>query len=145
MAALSFLLLKKPPCRRQGCLLTVKRICPIHAELVQNCNNIVKGMSSGSNSKTTNCKKDCKINPCDCSKSKLRKIKRIYSIRLPTEKIYMVVRAKQRCRNENRKYNRITMVQSKNILKKQHQNTYQNQAKNKLFVYPCTYSGNNIC
>ncbi len=26
--------LKKPPCRRQGCLLTVKWICPIHAEPV---------------------------------------------------------------------------------------------------------------
>ena len=31
----ALLCLKKPPCRRQGCLLTVKVICPIHAEPVQ--------------------------------------------------------------------------------------------------------------
>ena len=30
----ALLCLKKPPCRRQGCLLTVKVICPIHAEPV---------------------------------------------------------------------------------------------------------------
>ena len=30
----ALLCLKKPPCRRQGSLLTVKRICPIHAEPV---------------------------------------------------------------------------------------------------------------
>ena len=27
--------LRKPPCRRQGFLLTVKRICPIYAEPIQ--------------------------------------------------------------------------------------------------------------
>ena len=31
----ALLCLKKPPCRRQGCLLAVKVICPIHAEPVQ--------------------------------------------------------------------------------------------------------------
>jgi len=31
----ALLCLKKPPCRRQGCLLTTKWICPIHAEPVQ--------------------------------------------------------------------------------------------------------------
>jgi len=33
----ALLCLKKPPCRRQGSLLTVKWICPIHAEPVH-CN-----------------------------------------------------------------------------------------------------------
>jgi len=32
----ALLCLKKPPCRKQGYLLTVKVICPIHAEPVQN-------------------------------------------------------------------------------------------------------------
>jgi len=31
----AFLCLKKPPCRRQGSLLTAKWICPIHAEPLQ--------------------------------------------------------------------------------------------------------------
>ena len=31
----ALLCLKKPPCRRQGSLLTVKWICPIHAEPIQ--------------------------------------------------------------------------------------------------------------
>ena len=31
----ALLCLKKPPCRRQGSLLTAKWICPIHAEPVQ--------------------------------------------------------------------------------------------------------------
>ena len=56
----------------------------------RDCNNIVKSMCSGRNSKAAKCEKNRKINPCDRPKSKPCKIKRVYRIRLPAEKIYMV-------------------------------------------------------
>ena len=62
----------------------------------RNSNNIVKGVSAGRNSETTNCKKNRKVNACDCTKSKPYHVKRVGSIGLATEKIYMVMCAKQR-------------------------------------------------
>ena len=44
----ALLCLKKPPCRRQGILLDVKRICPIHAEPVQSV-----AVETGSQSRST--------------------------------------------------------------------------------------------
>ena len=41
----ALLCLKKPPCQRQGSLLTVKRICPIHAEPVHACRKASCGLA----------------------------------------------------------------------------------------------------
>ena len=82
--------------------------------------NIIKSMRSGRNSKTTNSKKSRKVNACDRPKNKLGQVERIDGIWLPAEKINMVVCAKQRRRNEDRKHNGIRVIQFKRILEQQH-------------------------
>jgi hypothetical protein len=64
-------------------------------------------MRSGRNSKTANGEKSRKVNTCHRPKNKLRHIERIDRIESPTEKVYVVVRAKQGRRNKNREHNRI--------------------------------------
>ena len=87
-------------------------------------NNIVKGVRPGGDAKAADSEKNCEINTCDCAKAELRPAKRGPLIQLAAEKIYMMMCAEKRRRNEHRKYDRVRMIKPEDVLEQYHQNAY---------------------
>lgn len=77
-------------------------------------------MSPRSNSEAPDCKKNSKINTCNRTEAKLWPTERTALDKLAIQIYYMMIRTEQRRRNKNRKYNRDSMAESKNILKQYH-------------------------
>jgi len=85
-------------------------------------NDVVEGVSAGTNSEAADCKQGRKIHSRDGPKNKLRQVERVLGIRAAGYKIYVVMRAEQRRRNDNGKYDRVLVRESQDVLKQQHQN-----------------------
>lgn len=114
------------------------------ANIDKNGYNIVKGVSAGCNPKTPNRIECSEINACNCPETKLSPVEWSRRCELPVEENYMMMRAEQRRRYKDRKYNGTLLTHSQYVLKQNHKDAYKNQSKDKLFVNPRPDTGNDI-
>lgn len=84
------------------------------------CDNVVKGVSSCRNSEAANGEQNRKIDPRDRPKNELCHVERVGLIWPAAEEINVVMRAEQRRRDKNRKYDRVLVRKPEDILKQQH-------------------------